>query len=55
MIPLNEEAAIVNAIEITKAICSNPNTDIPLNKESAENIAEFIGILEAKFLALEED
>lgn len=55
MIPLNEEAAIINAIEITKAICSNPNTNILPNKKSAEDIAEFISILEAKFLASEED
>lgn len=55
MIPLNEDAAVINAIEITKAICSNPNIKIPINKESAEDIAEFIGVLEAKFLALEED
>lgn len=51
MIPLNPEAAIKQAIEITKIICANPNVKIQPNKQSAEDIAEFIRTLETNFLA----
>ncbi len=55
MIQLNDEAAIKFAFDIVKAICSNPNTHIVPNKQSAEDLADFISTLETKFLTSDEE
>lgn len=51
MIKFNEESAIKEALVIAKAVCENPSTHIVPNKQSAEDIAEFIRTLEANFLS----
>lgn len=50
MMKFNDESAIKHAVEIAKIVCANPNVKIQPNKQSAEELADFIRTLEAKFL-----
>lgn len=54
MTKFNREAAIKQALEIAKIVCANPNVKIQPNKQAAEELADFIRTLEAKFLADEQ-
>lgn len=49
MVKFNETQAIKHALELAMAVCSNPNSSIILSEDSANNLADFIRTLEARF------
>lgn len=51
MLGLKDEYAIQYAMEIAKIVCANPNYAARPDKESAEELADFISTLESRFLA----
>lgn len=49
MIPMNEEAAITNSIEIAKILCAARGDRYPIDADSANEIADFIETLQERF------
>lgn len=49
MLKLSDTAAFTNAVEIAKIVCANQNVKITPSKQGAEELANFIRTLEARF------
>lgn len=49
MIPMNENAAITNSIEIAKILCAARGDRYPIDVDSANEIADFIETLQERF------
>ena len=49
MIPMNENAAITNSIEIAKILCAARGDRYPIDVDSANEIADFIETLQKRF------
>lgn len=49
MLKLNDVSAFTNAVEIAKIVCANQSVEIVPSKQSAEDLANFIRTLEARF------
>lgn len=49
MIPMNENAAITNSIEIAKILCAARGDRYPIDVDSANEIADFIKTLQKRF------
>lgn len=47
MIPMNENAAITNSIEIAKILCAARGDEYPIDVDSANEIADFIETLQS--------
>mgnify|MGYP006953403770 CR=1 FL=1 len=49
MIPMNQASAIKYSIEIAKIMCEREGNGLSVNRGSAEELADFIEILQNRF------
>lgn len=50
MIKLNQEAAIKQSIELAKALCETQGQSITIDKDGANELADFIETLQNRFV-----